>query len=100
MTMQMPEKVILKRRGNYRMGCAVMAVCLFFLALALGAAVFTGAKSDDLILPAAALGAIALVIPLFIWVGIAISVMIERRQIRNLFAGELWAQWQYTPQEW
>ena len=79
--MQPPEKIILSKRENYRMGCIVMAICLFFLALALGFSTLTGAKPDELLLPAAALGFFALVIPLFLWIGVALTVVQERRQI-------------------
>lgn len=98
--MQPPDKIILSKRGNYRMGCVVTAICLIFLVLALGLSLLTGAKPDELLLPTATLGFFVLVILLFIWGGVALSVVREGRQIRAVLEGEQWACWQYTPQEW
>jgi hypothetical protein len=99
--MQMPEKLILKQRSSYRMGWVVMFICLFIVALVLVmAVVFTRAKPDDLVLPVVTASAMALFVAAIIWIGVAISVSRERRAIQKLLEGELWAQWQYTPQEW
>src|SRR5262245_20238124 len=97
--MDKPERLMLKKRANYRTGCLIGLACLFFPVLGLGIAYFTGEKLDDLTLPGAILGSIAIIVTVVVWTAVSITVLWERRSIRRLLSGDLWAQWQYQPDE-
>jgi hypothetical protein len=98
--MQTPNPIVLSRREQYRVGCGAGALCLFFLGLALVLGNYYGASPEELLLPAAALGSMGLAVTVFLLGGTALSVVGESRAIRKLLAGERWAEWQYSPEEW
>ena len=60
--MEKPEHLVLKKRANYRTGCGVGVVCLFFLGLVVVVGYFTGAQPDELALPAVVLGIMGAVV--------------------------------------
>lgn len=98
--MQRPDHFVLNKRANYRVGCGAGAACLFFLGLALVLGYLSGAKPDDLLLPAAALGIMGVTVVVLILGGVALTVLWERADINQLFKGSIWAEWQYAPDEW
>jgi hypothetical protein len=100
MVMDKPERLVLKKRSGYRNGCLIGLACLFFPAVALGLGYFSGSKPEELALPAVVLGGLAVVVVIVILGAVSITVLWERRNIRRLLSSDLWAQWQYTPDEW
>lgn len=95
-----PEKLVFKKRRGYKLAGWILFLTLGMLALVLGLAAFTGAKPDELILPAVAIGSMDLVVTILVLGGTALQVMFESRRIRHLLDDGYWVEWRYSPEEW
>lgn len=95
-----PSKLVLRQRSGYGIALAALILMLFFFSVGFGLALASGAKPEELVLPALALGIMALSFVLLFSMFTFISTAGERRQIRRLLNGDLWALWQYPPEQW
>src|SRR5690242_8136306 len=98
--MEKPEQLLLKKRANYRVGCGVGVVCLFFLGLVIVIGYLTGGKPDELALPVVVLGGMDIIVVVILFAAVAVTVLWERGDIKRLLNGTLSAEWQYAPDDW